>query len=329
MALAFAVFFAAVTSMNDREARESLLENRQHLLRRYSAGLNQALVDGDYLGNPKVTELQALTIFVTCLRAHDTSRAVWVLIGTTIRLAQSIGLHRDGMLLKLCPFETEIRVRLWWHLCLLDSRSPEDHGFELTLDIFNQGPRLPLNVNDNQLYPDMKALPEGSEVWTEMTFFLVQIEAAKILHPVLRTKQDSGTDALGDLMTKRQMIADHVRLIEDRYLSNGNMDIPLHRAAFYHYHTACEKMRFMLQLREELYLQPNKISDNPDHVVRQSFTMAYRVLEDPTTHRQLWRWVLEWLINERNQQHLGLFGGTSHAGSTEKGGYSSGFGGIK
>ncbi|KAF7589487.1 hypothetical protein BBP40_004241 [Aspergillus hancockii] len=276
LALGFAIFFAAVTSMDNREASEVLPEARQTHLKRYAAGLDQALVKGDYLSNPSVTELQALAIFVTCLRVHDIGRAVWVLIGTTIRLAQSIGLHRDGDILKLSPFEAEIRRRLWWHLCLLDSRSPEDHGFELTIDVFNHMPRIPLNVNDDQLYPGMQTLPAESDLWTEMTFCLVQIEAAKILHPVLHTKDNSSTTSFQELSIKRKMIEDHISFTERKFLVNCNLSAPLHMATFHHYHTACEKMKFMLQLREELYLQPGRDQqDDSNEMIKPSFRLAW------------------------------------------------------
>ncbi|KAE8386303.1 fungal-specific transcription factor domain-containing protein [Aspergillus alliaceus] len=280
IALGFAIFFAAVTSLDNREASEVLPETRKTHLKRFATGMDQALVQGDYMSNPSVTELQALAIFVTCLRVHDIGRAVWVLIGTTIRLAQSIGLHRDGQLLKLRPFEAEMRRRLWWHLCLLDSRSPEDHGFEFTIDVFAQMPPIPLNVNDSQLYPEMECLPAGSDSWTEMTFCLVQIEAAKILHPVLLTKGSSAVASFQDLSTKRKMIDDHIAYMQTKYLANYNPSNPLYMATFHHYHIACEKMKFMLQHREELYLHPRRESqDDLESMVKPSFKMAYGVLE--------------------------------------------------
>jgi hypothetical protein len=43
-----------------------------------------------------------------------------------VRLAQNIGLHREGATMQLEAFEVEIRgrlwYRLWWHICLLDVR---------------------------------------------------------------------------------------------------------------------------------------------------------------------------------------------------------------
>ena len=198
----------------------------------------------------------------TCLRVHEIGRTVWILIGTTIRLAESIGLHRDGALLKLSPFETEIRLRLWWHLCLLDSRSPEDHGFEYTVDILSRDLRLPLDVNDSQLYPEMTELPVESDSWTEMSFPLTQIEAARMLHPVLATANQRPDSPYNDIQAKRRLVHDTIQRTQRRYFSKCDMSIPLQRAAFHHFFSTCDKLHFMLQLRTELYLpEPGQAPD--------------------------------------------------------------------
>ncbi|KAE8312527.1 hypothetical protein BDV41DRAFT_577715 [Aspergillus transmontanensis] len=174
-ALTFAIYFAALTSMNEQDAADLSL-NRVQLLEHFKSGLSHILVGTELLNQPDMPALQALAIFLTSLRVHETGRGVWVLNGIAIRLAQSIGLHRDGTSLNLTPFESELRLRLWWHLCMLDARSPEDHGFELTDNLLNHGPRLPLNVNDDQLYLAMEELPTESEEWTEMSFSLEGIK---------------------------------------------------------------------------------------------------------------------------------------------------------
>ncbi|ODM20347.1 hypothetical protein SI65_03400 [Aspergillus cristatus] len=228
MALVFAIYFAAVTTLDKNEDSSILTGNRHTILDRYRTGLDQALMQTDFLSKPKLLDLQALAIFFTCLRAHDAGRGVWVLRGIAIRLAQSVGLHRDGRALGLSVFETEIRLRLWWHLCLHDSRSPEDHGFELTVDILNQGLRLPLNI-----------------------------QAARLLHPVLGTREQYSADALA---AKRRMIQDHTESIKCTY--------------------ACAKMEFILQLREEIYFSKQKpSSSDPSTTTKPSFRKACDVLE--------------------------------------------------
>ncbi|KAL1881043.1 hypothetical protein Plec18167_003585 [Paecilomyces lecythidis] len=223
--------------------------------------------------------LQALAIYVTCLRVHEVGRSVWVLNGLAIRLAQSIGLHRDGASLQLSPFETEMRLRLWWHLCVLDSRAPEDQGFQPTVDVMNRGLRLPLNVNDNQICPDMTRLPEESDGWTEMSFFLIQTESCRLLHPILDTPGQHSADALLDIAAKRKVMEEHGQYLFAKYNTSSGSD--LSRIAMQHITTAAKKMKFALQLREEIAMAKRKGAqeDSIPDVLKPSFKLACEGLE--------------------------------------------------
>ncbi|RMJ17913.1 hypothetical protein BHE90_004277 [Fusarium euwallaceae] len=280
-ALAFAVYYAAVTSLSENEMSTISVDSRQGFLQKCKLGLNQAITRADFLNEPNMMTLQALAIFAkTCLRVHDNSRAVWVLIGTAIRLAQSIGIHRDGASLKLDPFESELRLRLWWHLCVLDSRAPEDHGFTNTLETLDQGLRLPLNVDDAQLYPAMRSLPCDSENWTEMTFSLVQLEAARLVHRILIAKPRNDVETPENIEAKRAVLEKHNEWIESRFLALPPAS-NLRNAACAHYYTACAKIEFMLQVRQELHVSRHR--EAPGAVFRglgeRPFTAACRTLE--------------------------------------------------
>ena len=203
-----------------------------------------------------------------------------MLNGLAIRLAQSIGLHRDGASLHLSPFDTEMRLRLWWHLCVLDSRAPEDQGFELTIDVLNRGLRLPLNVDDNQLFPSMTQLPIETVGWTEMSFFLIQTESCRLLHPVLGTREHSPTNTLPDLTAKRQMIQERTQYVLSKYGISSKTPGQLPLIAMQHLTTACKKMEFMLQLREEIDMQKQEgVQDDTTDVLRPSFKLACDGLE--------------------------------------------------
>ncbi len=203
-----------------------------------------------------------------------------------MRLAQSIGLHRDGASLKLAPFESEMRLRLWWHLCVLDSRASEDQGFQPTVDLTNQGLRLPLNVNDDQIYPDMTHFPAESRGWTEMSFFLIQIESCRVVHPVLDRQEQYSGDSLLEIQEMRKKIQDPVQYMAERYGivtgSNSGSTVDLPRIATQHVTTASKKMEFVLQLREEIYMRKHKETYDDDarpDVLKLSFKLACEDLE--------------------------------------------------
>ncbi|CAK7226003.1 hypothetical protein SCUCBS95973_006056 [Sporothrix curviconia] len=187
LALTVAIYYAALTA---EPTAFVPTEGEAHaLLARCKTALDSLLTVAHLVARPDMPFLQALAIYVTCLRAHEVGRSVWVLNGLAIRLAQSMGLHRDGAHLRLRPFDTEMRLRLWWHLCVLDSRAPEDQGLQPTIAVTNWELRLPRNVNDAQLYPDMAMLPaDVGDTWTDMSFFLMQTEACRSMHPILETQ---------------------------------------------------------------------------------------------------------------------------------------------
>ncbi|UKZ78296.1 hypothetical protein TrVFT333_006032 [Trichoderma virens FT-333] len=263
VALTFAIYYAAVTALCHHDCDEpvDLSWEKPVLLKRYQTALDRLLVTPDFMGRPDVTGLQALAIYVTSSRANELGRPVWVLNGLVIRLAQSIGLHRDGASLKLSLFESEMRLRLWWHLCVLESRASEDQGFQPTIDLTNQGLRLPLNVNDDQIYPDMAHFPTESRGWTEMSFFLIQIESCRTIHdPVQYMAEKYG--------------------IEPGSKSVTPVDLP--RIAMQHVTTACKKMEFVLQLREEISISKQKEAQDDDatpDVLKPSFKLACDGLE--------------------------------------------------
>ena len=91
-----------------------------------------------------------------------------------------MGLHRDGKKLGLSPFESEVRRRLWWHFLGRDARAVEDYGLQNTsAPGLMSGVDMPRNLEDSDLYPEMKELPPPRAGWTRMTLALVNIEITR------------------------------------------------------------------------------------------------------------------------------------------------------
>ena len=175
-----------------------------------------------------------------------------------------------------------MRIRLWWHLCVLDSRAPEDQGFQPSIDLADQELRLPLNVNDDQIYPAMKHFPAQSKGWTEITFFLIQTESCRIMHPVLDIQQQQYEDTTASLREKRKMIEDPAHYLMDKFglspCSGARTD--LSRITIQHVITGCKKMEFVLQLREEICLQKQQAqNDTTPDVLKLSFKLACDALD--------------------------------------------------
>lgn len=132
-ALLFAIYYGAVTSTAADECLQKWGEDRTSLLNRYRFALEQALARANFLYCDEIVILQAFVIFLVLLRRNDDARKIWTMTGLVVRIAQTLGLHRDGSHFNLAPFEIEMRRRLWWQVCVLDARSSEDHGCDPTI----------------------------------------------------------------------------------------------------------------------------------------------------------------------------------------------------
>jgi len=131
--LMFAIYYGAVTSMTPKECQERCGEDRQPLLEKYRFGLEQGLARANFLFCDEIVILQALIVFLILLRRNDDARKIWTMTGLAVRIAQTLGIHRDGSHFGLKPFDIEMRRRLWWQVCILDARSSEDHGCDPTI----------------------------------------------------------------------------------------------------------------------------------------------------------------------------------------------------
>lgn len=131
--LLFAIYYGAVTSTTAEECLQKWGEERSSLLNKYRFALEQALARANFLYCDEIVILQSFVIFLILLRRNDDARKIWTLTGLVVRIAQTLGIHRDGSHFGLSPFEVEMRRRLWWQVCVLDARSSEDHGCDPTI----------------------------------------------------------------------------------------------------------------------------------------------------------------------------------------------------
>jgi Fungal specific transcription factor domain len=175
-ALLFSVYYGAVCSLTPSQCEKQLGEDKEQLANRFRFAVEQALARANFLNSSSLMVLQAFVMFLICVRTQDDTRLVWSLSGLTTHLAQALGVHRDGTNFGLSPFETEMRRRLWWHICLLDTRAAEDHGADPSFTEAFYDAKLPLNINDDDISPETKETPKERQGTTEMTFCLIRFE---------------------------------------------------------------------------------------------------------------------------------------------------------
>ena len=233
--LMFTIYFAAITTLSTDDCILQLGLEKQAALRKYRFAVEQALARAGFLNTQELVVLQAVLLFLTCVRRSDETRYVWTLTGLLIRLAQGLGLHRDGQQFGLSPFETEMRRRLWWQISSLDTRASEDQGTDPSIVEQSFDTKFPLNINDKDFDPSTKETPKEHEGATEMTFDLIRYSMGITVRRLSYTPPGAGrcrTMSAGlSTEDKERMIEDLHQYLEKKYLSHCDMNVPLHWVA--------------------------------------------------------------------------------------------------
>lgn len=230
----FAIYFAAVTSLSAEECMTIFAFEKQAGLKKYRFAFEQALARASFLSTQELVVLQSFALFLNCVRRYDDSRYVWTLTGLLIRLAQSLGIHRDGAKFGISPFQTEMRRRLWWQICTLDVRASEDHGSDPSISDETFDTSLPLNINDEDIDPSSKEAPKERDGWCEITFDLIRFTVSTTgrrlsYTPVAGPCQKSNAGLT--LEDKENLIEVLHQYLENHYLKYCDMDVPLHWVA--------------------------------------------------------------------------------------------------
>lgn len=84
-----------------------------------------------------------------------------------------MGYHRDGELLAINPFETEMRRRIWWQIARTESRLAITLGYRHTLLPSHWDTKPPRNINDAEIFPDQREPVRARNGPTEMGFVLL------------------------------------------------------------------------------------------------------------------------------------------------------------
>ena len=255
-ALMFAIYGAAVMSLNDDKYKRRLGEPRKTLLSRYVTSTEAALSRARFMGTTSVVVLQALVIHLLSVQDTYEPRAIWSLRGVAIRIAQGMGLERDGTFLGLPPFQSEMRRRIWWFLKTHDYRIAEFCGVPKFRDL-EMGPhstKLPTNVNDDQLYPGMSSVPKDSKALTNMAFValryeLVNFTASRVAKFRQQGKNFSQWDgdlaSVSDKDEPDETFRKVEGLLETKYLRYCDPSQPLHLMTMLTARASMNTIRFM------------------------------------------------------------------------------------
>jgi hypothetical protein len=183
--------------------------------------------------------------------------------------------HRDGSRLGLSPFQSEIRRRLWWHLLTRDGRAGEDYGLQSTLDLIKTNDvRIPLNIDDKDLSPEMSELPPERRGWTAMTFDLINIELVRAMQEL--STLAIATSTPGEDVRKTVVAQTKERIHE--YLKSCNSVIPQQRMTIVYSSWLIRKLDFVTRLQWSL-LQPRNNLRSEDFATEENLREALELLQ--------------------------------------------------
>ncbi|RMZ84094.1 hypothetical protein DV737_g1359, partial [Chaetothyriales sp. CBS 132003] len=261
-ALMFGIYCVSVLSLVDEECQTLFEASREELLRSYRFGCQQALLNCGIL---RTNDRDCLTAL-----PRTDPRAVSSILGVAVRIAQRMGISRESINAKETVLEAEMRRRLWWSLSLFDNRMCEMSGFRAAAQAPSWTCKIPLNVNDFDLRPQMKTAPPAHEDPTEALFVVVRGELGNYLFQ--RALDLDFSDRSVRLHPQEaKMIPDPnavdalEKKLEDKYLSLCNLENPLHVMTLWIARGALARFRL-----EEYYARILHSSSDNTHLLTDS-----------------------------------------------------------
>lgn len=130
-----------------------------------------------------------------------------------------MGLHRDGELLGLKPFETEMRRRLWWQIIMVDAKYAMLSGLSHTLLPRGWDTKEPKNISDEDLVPSATEPIQDKDGPTDMILVIVVFKIARNLitlpgiETILLINEMEST--MGSSGPNREKVQEYRRVVRD------------------------------------------------------------------------------------------------------------------
>ncbi|KAL4922089.1 hypothetical protein BDW62DRAFT_197325 [Aspergillus aurantiobrunneus] len=252
--LLFAIYYAAVIALSPTVCRIELGGERCVLLEQYRTGVEHLLSRLDLLHSTDMTVLQAFAIYLITGRCDPNGPDSYSLVGVGVGMALKMGLNQDGATLGVPPFEGEMRRRLWWQLLILDVRVAEDRQSEPCVLESSFNTRLPSNIGDTDLQPEMSRLPVCGESRTEMLFSLMRFETSYFARQMVFSDGFGAENAYLTLSETRkcEAIGLFQERIENQYLSHCDERVPLDKVTIWSIRLILAKLRLMVLDRKAM-----------------------------------------------------------------------------
>ncbi|KAJ0418632.1 fungal-specific transcription factor domain-containing protein [Aspergillus carlsbadensis] len=272
----FSIYHFAVFSMTEEECITNLGQGRNALLQRYHHAARRAFVNASFLRTTSMSILQALVLFLMPCRHIYDSHTYWILTGIAVRIGQRIGLHRDAEKLNLPPFQVEMRRRLFYHLLPLDSSAAQISGIGISITPGAWDTKLPLNINDDELWPEMTELPREKNGATEMTFCLSRFCVGKHLSRVGGPADLESSSNFKDIAEAELSVSEAETEVEEKFIRYCDVLNPVH------FLTMSLARAGLMAMRLKIRLPSIRNQTATDEEVKQALHLAVKIMDTDT-----------------------------------------------
>ncbi|KAK4895788.1 hypothetical protein LTR27_006270 [Elasticomyces elasticus] len=306
--LLFAIYYIAVSTCTANEARRRFGESRDDLLQRYGRIIETALAD--VYSMPALESVQAIVLYMIGIRRQDDGSSVSTLFALAVRMAQMIGLHEDpGTNTNIKPFDAELRRRLWWHICGLETRAAEETTGRAKSIQEGRNVRFPANLNDDDLTPNATEMPQARKGRTDMSWVLMRWEIQYLtlrVAGVRKLVEPDGQPLNNEIVGARQryIFEETSQRLESEYSQHLHKSRPLDLMALAQYECIILKVKMMIEC-------PNAHSQVARNSGEMSTQERARILQDSvaiisithmlTVDRRVEKW--HWFIRGYIQWH--------------------------
>ncbi|RPB17486.1 hypothetical protein P167DRAFT_478686 [Morchella conica CCBAS932] len=150
----------------------------------FKAATEQCLIVGDYSKKLYIHTIQTLILLVTQnMYSKDRVEDTWLLLGSLVRLALCMGLHRDPKNFpQISPGEGEIRKRLWTIICCMDILESIKIGLPSMIRMDECDTGLPLNLHDDEIIETSTTIPQerGREELTGVSYMIAKASLSRV-----------------------------------------------------------------------------------------------------------------------------------------------------
>lgn len=217
--LACSIYYVAIASCTEEECHSRFKQSKSVILQYFRQAIERAVSESHE--SLQLEFVQALVLYLTSLCREESGANTWAIFALVVRSAQMMGLDHDpGNEYEW--YVAEIRRRIWWSICSLESRCAEDGAKKTNPLIAQLKVNLPLNINDNDLQPGVKEMPQTREGITSMSFVLVRWQIMRLMMTIqsLRREHEAcGQTSADELRSLQRLEFDQtLRELDKSYL---------------------------------------------------------------------------------------------------------------